>query len=46
MDERAPRPRLRVYLAFIAVIVAISGAAVWLFGGQTPMILMNASGTV
>lgn len=46
MDDREPGPGLRTYLAVIAVIVALSGTALWLFGGQTSRVLMTVSGTV
>ena len=46
MDDRDPRPALREYLAFLALLVVISGAALWLFGGQTSQILSATSGSV
>lgn len=46
MDERESRPALREYLMFLALIVVISGAGLWLLGGQTSQILSATSGTI
>ena len=46
MDDREPRPAIREYLVVLAVIVAISGAALWLFGGETKEILWTTSGGI
>lgn len=46
MDDREPGPSVRTYLAVIAVIVVLSGTALWLLGGQTSKVLMTVSGTI
>jgi hypothetical protein len=46
MDDHEPRPSLRVYVVFVALIAAVSGAALVLLGGQTSMILSTISGAV